>query len=95
MITVVYYDQYDSEYSEKDGSFQDAIASNGLLIATENINDSFAAVEKHQKENDCESEVEYCFEFWNAGEAFAHTIMVGPVQEYKENIIQHVKSFMH
>lgn len=95
MITVVYYDQYDSEYSEKDGDFQNALASNGLLIATENINDSFAAVEKHQKENECESEIEYCFEFWNAGEAFAHVNLVGSIEKFKEDVLQYVKSFLH
>jgi len=94
MITIVYYDEYESEYSEKSGSFQEAISDSSILTVTENLTDSIKAVEKHQKENE-DSDIDYYFQFWNAGEQCSAVRIGGPIQDHLEELNQHLKSFLH
>ncbi|QFR55705.1 hypothetical protein JC221_059 [Yersinia phage JC221] len=94
MITIVYYDEYDSKYSEKSGEFDEAISDSAILTVTEDLNDSFDAVEKHQNDNK-DSEIDYNFEFWRGGERFASICVVAPIRECIDDIKQHLQSFLH
>lgn len=94
MITLVFFDEFDSEYSVKENDFSEAITQSGLLIVTENINDGFDAVEKHQKENP-DAEIDYCFQFWNNGEVFTNALVSIPMQEAREEVLSYIKSFYH
>ncbi|WAW44686.1 hypothetical protein [Klebsiella phage Kp_GWPR59] len=52
MITIVYWEELESEFSDEAGEMAAVAGESEMLTATESIDDAFDRIKKHQKENE-------------------------------------------
>lgn len=99
MITIVYYQKYDSTYSERSEGHEEAIVGEGMLAVTENIHTAFKKIIEHLEENP-EEDIDYTIQLWLAEENIL-TSIIGPgvdiegILAHKEEILQEIKNLLH
>ena len=96
MITIVYWEELESEFSDEAGEIAVVDGDSELLTATESIDDALNRIKKHQEESEGR-DIQYLLSFWLDGEIFCHAAIEEniPVDMCRDKIIEHVKSFMH
>ena len=96
MITIVYWEELESEFSDEAGEMAAVAGESEMLTATESMDDAFDRIKKHQKENEGR-DIQYILSFWLDGEFFCHAAIAEdtPVDMCREEIVNYVKSFMH
>lgn len=96
MITIVYWEEVESEYSEEAGEPAEVVGDSELLTATESIDDALDRVKKHQEETKGR-DIEYGLVFWLNGELLttAEIAENTDVDDHREDIKNFVKSYLH
>lgn len=96
MITIVYWEELESEFSEETGEMAGVDGDSELLTATESVEDAFERIKKHQEENEGR-DIQYLLSFWLDGEIFCNAAIAEntSVDSCREHIVTYIKSFMH
>lgn len=99
MITIVYYQKYDSTYSAKSEGHEEAIVEEGMLAVTENIHTAFKKIIEHLEENP-EEDIDYNVQLWLAEENIL-ALTIGPgvsieeILQEKELLLEEIKNLLH
>lgn len=96
MITIVYWEELESEFSEEAGEMAAVDGDSEILTATESLEDAFDRIKKHQEEN-TGKDIQYMLMFWIGGELLCYSSIAEdtPIDMCREEIVKYVKSFMH
>lgn len=96
MITIVYWEEVESEFSDEAGEMAAVAGDSELLTATESVDDALDRIKKHQEENEGR-DIAYMISFWLDGELFCNCSVAEdtPVDMCREEIVKYIKSFMH
>lgn len=96
MITIVYWEELESEFSEEAGEMAAVDGDSEMLTVTESIETAFAKIKYHQEATEgCD--IQYMLTFWLDGEILCHAMIAEntSVDTCREEILKYVKSFMH
>ena len=96
MITIVYWEELESEYRDDAGEMAEVDGDSEILTATESVDIAFDKIKKHQEETEGR-DIQYLLTFWLDCEIFCHALIAEntPVDKCREQIVTHIKSFMH
>lgn len=96
MITIVYWEELESEFSDEAGEMAAVAGESEMLTATESIEEALQRIKKHQQETEGR-DIQYMLSFWLDGELFCNAAIAEntPVDMCRDEIVKYVKSFMH
>lgn len=92
MITLVYYELFDGQYSDKEQDYAEIVEEEGILILTEDINQAFDHIQQHQEKYP-DDEIEYRMQFWIDGDIHSHSV-VAPGEKMNENMRKLITDFV-
>ncbi|QJI10874.1 hypothetical protein GuL6_113 [Buttiauxella phage vB_ButM_GuL6] len=96
MITIVYWEELESEYSDDAAEMAAVDGDSEILTVSESIETALDKIKYHQEATEGR-DIQYLLSFWLDGEILCNAAIAEntSVDICREQIKEHVKSFLH